>query len=89
MLSADNALRQANMTAAEYADHAIENLCKALGIDMTAADWRQQLAPFASVLAAMITAAAADYDTAMRGGVISSASPRMTVYNYGSKEAVE
>jgi hypothetical protein len=70
MMSAETAVRQAHMTASDYATFAVRNLCDVLGIDRRANGWRTQLAPFAPVLAAMITAAAKDYDTAMKGGVI-------------------
>jgi hypothetical protein len=59
---------QAADTAALYADKAVVNLCGALDIDPRDPNKREKLAPFAPVLAAMIAASAADYDTTMRGG---------------------
>ncbi len=41
-----------------------------VSIDRRDPKWRDQLAPFAPVLAAMITAAATDFDTAMKCGVV-------------------
>jgi hypothetical protein len=69
-ISADSAIRQASMTVHDYTMRAVTDLCDLLGIDRQAIDWHTELIPFASVLAAMITAAAADYDTAVRAGVV-------------------
>jgi hypothetical protein len=73
-ISADNALRQASMTAHDYTMRAVTDLCDLLGIDRQAIDWHTELIPFAPVLAAMITAAAAGYDTAVRAGVVDGTS---------------
>jgi hypothetical protein len=70
MMSAETAVRQAHMTASDYATFAVINLCEALDIDRRANGWRNQLAPFAPVLAAIIAASAKDYDTAMKRGAI-------------------
>lgn len=74
-MTPDNALRQASMTAAEYADNALDALTKALNIDTREKEWRKHLAPFASVWAAMVTAAATDFDTAVRCGAVEGYEP--------------
>jgi hypothetical protein len=61
------AVKQAHMTAQAYVIAAVRDLCDVLNIDQGQKDWRKQLEPFAPVLAAMITACAADYDTCARG----------------------
>jgi hypothetical protein len=70
MISADEALRQASMTAHDYALCAHINLCKILDLEQRDPKLREKLAPFAVVWAAMIAAAAKDFDTAMREGVV-------------------
>jgi hypothetical protein len=69
-MSVETAMRQAHKTAEVYARNAVDDLCEILDIDHKKSNWREQLAPFAPVLAAMINAAATDFDTAMRGGRI-------------------
>ena len=54
---------KAATNASDYATMAIRNLCRLLDIDANKPGWREQLAPFAPVLAAMINASAADFDT--------------------------
>ena len=56
-------------TSSEYAQTALDDLCRILGIKQTDG-WRENLAPFASVCAAMITAAASDFHTAVSSGVV-------------------
>jgi len=73
MISADEALRQASMTAHDYALCAQINLCKILELEQRDPKLRDKLAPFAVVWAAMIAAAAKDFDTAMREGVVAPA----------------
>jgi hypothetical protein len=65
-MSPETALRQAHMTARDYAIHAVSDLCVILGIDRREAGWTEKLAPFAPVLAAMVKAAAMDFDTAAK-----------------------
>jgi hypothetical protein len=60
-MTGDNAMLQASATAQTYAQNAVEDLCVMLGIDRRKAGWREELAPFAPVLATMIRAAAQDY----------------------------
>jgi hypothetical protein len=72
-LSAENAMRQAHLTARDYAMWSVTDLCEILDIDQREPGWRTALAPFAPVLAGMITAAAMDYDTAAKGGVVNGA----------------
>ncbi len=74
-MPAGNALRQASMTSHDYAMKALDDLVDMLGIDKKKATWRAQLAPFAPVWAAMIAAAAQDFDTAVRGGIVEGAGP--------------
>jgi hypothetical protein len=69
-MTPDNALRQAHMTAHDYASNTVRDLCGILDIDQSEVGWQDQLAPFASVLASMVTAAAMDFDTAMRCGAV-------------------
>jgi hypothetical protein len=78
MLSADSALRQAHMTAHDYAAHAIGNLCELLSIDRRQPDWRKALEPWAPVPAAMIAAAASDFRTSTENGVIEGVGPNHT-----------
>jgi hypothetical protein len=73
-MTPDNALRQASMTVHDYTMRAVTDLCDLLGIERHEKDWHLELAPFAPVLAAMITAAATDYDTAIRAGVVDDTS---------------
>ena len=54
---------KAATNASDYATMAIRNLCRLIDIDSNKPGWREQLAPFAPVLAAMINASAADFDT--------------------------
>lgn len=67
-MTPDEAMRQAAMTAGDYAIDCTDKLCKILGINKSPDGWQQQLAPFAPVLAAMITAAAQDFETSQRHG---------------------
>jgi hypothetical protein len=67
-MDAGDYMRQAHMTAGTYAAAAIRDLCEELGIDRANPNWVEQLAPFAPVLAAMIAAASADFDTMWRHG---------------------
>jgi hypothetical protein len=69
-MSGETAMRQAHLTACEYAAYTLKGLCQELGINIGAHGWRDRLAPFAPVWAAMIRAAAQDYDTAARSGFI-------------------
>jgi hypothetical protein len=66
MVSAQELMQQAPMTAAVYMRAAVAELCHTLDISRGKPGWRDQLAPFAGVLAAMVAAAAADFDTAIR-----------------------
>jgi hypothetical protein len=66
MTTPDNALHQAHAAAATYMEHGLRDLCAALDIDRGLKGWQEKLAPFAPVLAAMVTAAATDFETAMR-----------------------
>ena len=72
MMEAKDAMEQGWMTANVYARRSIDELCHMLDIDCRKPDWRKQLAPFAGVWAAMITAAASDYTTAIEAGVVSN-----------------
>ena len=65
-ISVGECMRQASMTVHDYALNALRDLCDALDIDRDNPRSRKQLAPFAGVLAAMVTAAAADLGTSMR-----------------------
>lgn len=47
----------ADQIARRYTSRAIRDVCIALGIEENNPAWREQLAPFASVIAAQITAA--------------------------------
>lgn len=70
-MTPENAMRQAAMTAAEYADRTLDDLLKALDIQRDGkGEWREKVAPFAAVWAAMITASASDFDVAERHGAI-------------------
>jgi hypothetical protein len=69
-MTPDNALRQAHNTAHDYTMHAVSDLCDILNIDRKKEGWREQLAPFATVLAAMVTAVAMDFDTAVGNGAV-------------------
>jgi len=81
-MTPDNALRQANMTARDYAALARYDLLKMLHVDddATLEEVREILKDFAPVWAAMIAAASADFATACRSGVVdgTAASQRMT-----------
>jgi hypothetical protein len=66
MISAAELMDQASMTSATYMRRAVTELCHTLDIDRDSPDWCNRLAPFAGVLAAMVAAAAADFDTGMR-----------------------
>jgi hypothetical protein len=54
------------MTAHDYMNQAYYNLMEQLDIELNDKDKLKKLAPFASVWAAMIAAAAADFETAAR-----------------------
>lgn len=71
MMDPEMAMRQAWMTANDYALHTLDSLLDRLSIDQTQPGWQAQLALFAQVWAAMIAAAAQDFETAMSGGIIS------------------
>jgi hypothetical protein len=77
MLTVDSAVSQASSTARGYASDAFRNLCEILNIDENDRERLTKLAPFASVIAAMITASAADYDCSMRSGLIEHVSPQL------------
>jgi hypothetical protein len=66
MITPGELMDQASMTSNVYMRKATIELCHELDIDRRKPDWRAQLAPFAPVLAAMIAAAAADFDTGIR-----------------------
>ena len=70
-----DAMRQAPMTASEYARDSLEQLCRMLDIDRKKKGWQQKLAPFAPVWAAMVKAAAADFETAVSGGAVEGVGP--------------
>jgi len=63
LLTAQEAMEQASMTSHDYAMKALYDLCDLLGVKRGSKDWQDRLAPFAPVWAAMITAAATDFDT--------------------------
>ncbi len=63
-------MRKAWKTATEYASSTLESLLGELRISKNDKAWRDELAPFAPVWAAMISAAARDYCTAVDGGVV-------------------
>jgi hypothetical protein len=67
-----DAMRQATDTSNEYTRNTLTTLLDLLAIDpkASAAAKRDQLAPFACVWAAMIEAAARDYDSAVKSGVV-------------------
>lgn len=44
-----DAMKQASMTASEYARDSLEHLCQMLGIDRRGREWQAMLAPFAGV----------------------------------------
>src|SRR5262249_40016336 len=85
-ISGTEALRQAHMTAHDYASCAVTNLCQILNIEIGSPKWREQLAPFACVLAAMVTAAAADFDTSSRVGVVEGVGPNHWNYQGPQEE---
>jgi hypothetical protein len=63
-ISPTEAQEQAHMTAAVYARQAIKVLCGILDVDPNYPQAvREELAPFAPLLAAMVTAAADDFRT--------------------------
>lgn len=69
-MGAGEGVDQGHMTAGVWAAATGKILCKLLDIERGSPKWREQLAPFAGVWAAMITAAAADYATAIAAGVV-------------------
>ena len=70
-----DAMKQAPMTASEYARDSLEQLCLMLGIDRREKDWQAKLAPFAPVWAAMVRAAASDFETAVSSGAVDGFGP--------------
>jgi hypothetical protein len=76
-MDADNAVRQAWKTTSEYARCSRDELLLMLNMDMQTPDWQAKLGPFACVWAAMIKAAAKDYDTAARTGVVDGSGLRI------------
>lgn len=75
MMTPTTAMRQASMTAEEYARDTLNTLAGMLQIDRKAPDWREQLAPFANVWAAMIAASSSDYEVAANNGAITGVGP--------------
>jgi hypothetical protein len=69
MLTATDAMRQASMTMHDYAQKAVDDLCGILNIDMTKPKWREELAPFSPVLAAMVTGCVRDFELGLNDGV--------------------
>ncbi len=65
-----DAMKQAWMTASDYALHTLDGLCRALDVDQKQNGWQEKLAPFAPVWAAMIKAAAVDFQTAVTNGAV-------------------
>lgn len=76
-MEAETAARQAWKTASEYARCSRDELLLMLNMDMQTPDWQAKLAPFACVWAAMIEAAAKDYDTAAKTGAVDGGSLRI------------
>lgn len=75
MIDATNAVHQATLTVDDYAKFTLKTLCGLLDIDPDEKDFRKELAPFAGVWAAMITAAAQDFDTAVKSGHVTTDPP--------------
>jgi hypothetical protein len=69
-INATEACIQAAKEPGGYVSQAIGDLCRSLEIDRNKAGWQARLEPFACVLAAMVTASAQDYDTAIRAGAV-------------------
>lgn len=68
-MNRDDAETQATDTAHAYAADAVASLVEILGIDPKGAEpLAVSLAPFASLLAAMVTAASADYQLVVKTG---------------------
>ena len=86
MIDANRAMQQAWMTAHDYALHAVYDLCEILDINRSKPGWREKLAPFAPVLAAMITAAATDNDTTGRSGVVVGTLAQAQMHRLGNGE---
>jgi len=63
------------MTAADYAQLNLIELCKMLGIDFNAPSWREKILPFVPVWVAMIQASSADYLKAVDSGIVEGVGP--------------
>ena len=70
MMTGDTAMRQAWMTAGDYASNTQDGLLAMLDIDRKTKGWQEKLAPFAPVWAAMIAAAASDFHTTSATGKV-------------------
>jgi hypothetical protein len=69
-MDAREGMDQGHVTAGVWAAATGKVLCKLLDIERGSPKWRERLAPFAGVWAAMIAAAATDYATAVAAGVV-------------------
>lgn len=75
-MTADELMKQASMTSHDYALKAMHDLSGLLGLDMkrlSNSELLEKLAPFAPVWAAMISAAAQDFDTSISNGLCNEA----------------
>ncbi|NFV81884.1 hypothetical protein [Magnetospirillum aberrantis] len=69
-MTPDNAMKQASDTAETYMRNTFYALTSRLDIDPNKPGFREALAPFACVWAAMIETSAKDFHTATVGGVV-------------------
>lgn len=69
-MTGDEGVKQAYMTANNYAEASLKHLAEMLDIDLGKPGFQEKLAPFAFVWGSMITAASRDFHTATIAGVV-------------------